>query len=282
MRLIWTTDNVEQLRKFLYFLRAQGIDCVDEEQTERSWESSNYGTKKVMLWVHDEDQVPIAQQLLSEFLKDPSAPLYSQTSFPTPKASPAQPEKTVPIPKENQQEEPLNPLAMHPRFRLTNFLIVLCSVLLLIGLWTTPKEEAAAPGIQNTLLATSPLQKALLFDYPESYELLDKIINIYGYQALVKPNNLPPPGKFLFETYLETQSWQGIYPSIVDWGRLHLRSAPKEGKEAVVERRKRIKDRKKYSYLKKFGKVKFGGLSPLFYCMGIFFTSSLIWSGCSF
>ena len=225
MRLIWTTDNIEQLRKFVYFLRSQGIECVDEERVERDWDNADYGIKNLTLWVYNEDQVATSQELLSQFLQNPNAPIYSQSSNPPIVPSNIKIEAShtpsTPTTEDDQNSSLYSPL-QQSRFRLTNFLILLCSILLLIGLWTTPKEEATAPNIKDTLLAVSPLEKALLFDYPRSYELLDKMISLYGYQSLLKPNNLPPPGKFLFETYLESQSWHGIYPQLISWGRLHL------------------------------------------------------------
>ena len=69
--------------------------------------------------------------------------------------------------------------------------------------------------IQEKLLTTSPVTRALLFDYPHSYELLDKITTLYGYDSLLKPQELPKAGKFLYEEYLKEPIWQGIYPYLL-------------------------------------------------------------------
>ncbi|HXF28858.1 MAG TPA: rhomboid family intramembrane serine protease, partial [Chlamydiales bacterium] len=69
--------------------------------------------------------------------------------------------------------------------------------------------------IRSQLITTSPVEKALLFDYPTRYELLDKIATLYGYESLLKPQLLPAPGKFLYSTAEKNGVWQGIYPYFI-------------------------------------------------------------------
>ena len=99
---------------------------------------------------------------------------------------------------------------------LTNLLIFICSALFLISMWTEKPIQSVPPQLRNQLLLASPTEKALLYDYPESYELIDKIGALYGYDTLLTPTKLPPAGKFLYNTYLHTTTWEGFYPMLVE------------------------------------------------------------------
>jgi GlpG protein len=115
--------------------------------------------------------------------------------------------------KENEKKaEPLEKI--RPHIQITNFLILLCSLILLLELYSAKSQEEIPPQVQQMILTNSSVQKQLFFDYPEHFELIDKIIALYGYKALVKPNELPAPGKFLYEESLKTPWWQGIYPQL--------------------------------------------------------------------
>lgn len=213
----------------------KGIEHSVEEEPIRNWGSDAFGTIKYRLWIQDEDRVTSAQELLNSFLEDPS-------SHPI---NPSLPQDTVfiehpPITAAQRflEKKIKKQLAAEKRdanappkigLRLTNFLIALCCSLLLFEMMTMPDIAKIPPPIYNKILAVSPIEKALLFDYPESYVLLDKIAGLYGYQALLKPDELPPPGHFLYEKYKQTAHWEGLYPTLVRWGQQFSNKEPLTG-----------------------------------------------------
>lgn len=94
---------------------------------------------------------------------------------------------------------------------ITCALVLFCSFIFLLELFPDRNIENMPPAVQQQLLATSWIQRAFLFDYPRSAELLDTLIDLYGYQALTKPQNLPPAGKALYDQCRTAITWPGIY-----------------------------------------------------------------------
>jgi GlpG protein len=50
-----------------------------------------------------------------------------------------------------------------------------------------------------------------MYDYPHSYEMVDKFVRIYGLEGLQNYENLPPEGLFLLKKILLTPVWEGFY-----------------------------------------------------------------------
>lgn len=229
MRLIWSTDQLDLLRKFSRLLEQQGIEYLQDQLSVKDWGSETYGNKLYQLWIQNEDQVDKARGLLTLFLLNPDdSQLSSQDALsntaivpphPTrvsttqflekklPKSTPLQKPKIVPRKKERVQ------------IRLTNFLIMFCSILFLMISWTEKNQKEVPAYVRKEILTTSPIEKAFLFDYPLSCELADQLITLYGYKAFIKPQDLSPPGKFLYETQSHTPSWDGIYPYLAETGK---------------------------------------------------------------
>jgi GlpG protein len=219
MRLIWTTENIDHVRQYCSLLTKHKIPFLCEEQTEKNWGSDQYGQKKLLIWIHDEDDVIKSQELLEEFLKDPNHP---DMALPN-----AYEEPVRPSPITNYVERKINhslrgpeselPTESSTPIRLTTFLVLICSFVFLFELYGQRNQDSISAPIQEKLLTTSPITRTLLFDYPRSYELLDKIAALYGYESLAKPQELPNPGKFLFDEYQKEPIWKGIYPYLVSW-----------------------------------------------------------------
>jgi GlpG protein len=239
MRLIWSTDHIDLLRKFSTFLAAKGIEHSIEEVVERNWGSENFGNKNFHLWIQDEDDVDAVKKYLEAFLQNPNdsqfAPNESKDlDVQLPRIAFSPTKRFVEQKLKNQLKPEKIELKTYqrPKFRLTNFLIAICCTILLLEMWTSKEDKEIPLVVQKEIITTAPVTKALLFDYPEKYELIDKIAALYGYQALAKPQDLPAPGKFLYEKYLKTESFEGLYPLFVNWG-LELRGV--KPKEEIVE-----------------------------------------------
>ena len=193
---------------------------MQEEAAIRDWASDSYGNKTFRLWIYDEDKLEEAEKLLQTFLANPEA---EELQGVQPKPQILSSELASPTQRFLEQKLKTKfkrSIEKTPRssFRLTNFLIAVCSAILLLTLWTQKDTGKIPPAVRNEIITTSPLQKTLLFDYPKTYELLDKIIALYGYESLLKPNELPPTGKLLYEEHLKTPAWPGVYPYFIALG----------------------------------------------------------------
>jgi len=226
MRLIWTTENADQFRTFCNYLHAKKIIFSTEEQHNRSWESEQYGTRKYLLWIQDEEEVEKAINDLIKFLENPQAEKFAETFPENPELPSHSPvaqyletrlQKNLQAPDEEVRKE----LGGH--VRLTALIMLVCSLLFLYELYTERHIGPVPAVVQHELLSVSPVRKALLFDYPQSYELLDKVVALYGYDALAKPQDLPDPGKFLYQQFLQESSFPGYYPYLVAWSKETIR-----------------------------------------------------------
>ena len=73
MRLVWTSDNADQFRAFCNYLQAKSITFTTEEQVVSDWSSEQYGTRKYLLWITEEDQAEVALHWLDKYLANPQA-----------------------------------------------------------------------------------------------------------------------------------------------------------------------------------------------------------------
>ena len=73
-------------------------------------------------------------------------------------------------------------------------------------------------------MVLSKAKKDLLYDYPKAYEIVDKLVKLYGIDKLEDPKALPQEGKDLMRKFTETPYWQGIYQVFLE--HYHNISAP--------------------------------------------------------
>jgi len=218
MRLVWTTDNADQFRAFCGFLHAKKVAFTTEEQVVRDWGSEQYGTRKYLLWITDEDQVDESVNLLVKFIDNPGSSDFQ-------KESPANVteflEEKLRRPITSSEEEVRKEFS--GRMTLTLFILVICSLIFLYELYN---QKRAPEGKLQEFVGISPVRKALLFDYPRSYELLDKIVTLYGPDALAKPQELPEAGKFLYSEFLKEPAFAGYFPYILSFTKEKLGEKP--------------------------------------------------------
>jgi GlpG protein len=212
MRLIWSTEQLDTLKGFSELLSAKGIDHIVDEISEKNWDHPSYGCKQCRLWIVDEDFVEEAKSLLQSYLESPT-PIFKANKVPaTISKNPAQ---RYIEQKLQSDQDGITSLSETPKIWLTNFIVAICSILLLLTIWSEKDIKNIPEQAQKVLITVSPIEKILLFDYPEKNELLDKIIALYGTEAILKPQELPPPGKFLYLAYTNAKSWQGMYSEAV-------------------------------------------------------------------
>lgn len=213
MRLIGAIDDDRKGILFSQFLEKKGIHHQIEILTDRDWGSHDYGTTKCNIWISDEDQVDEAMQWLDFFKQNPDDPIFIQAS--KVELPPLPPQVTSKAQSGQQKKQSLWDLqSMGP---ITRFLLIGCCLLFFIAQFITPVTDAPA-NFPATPLFSSPIEKEILFDYPHTYDLVDRLIKLYGFEAIQDPNDLPVEGKALIEKINHTPFWQGIYSIVLKDG----------------------------------------------------------------
>ncbi len=217
MRLLHTFDDKIKADRLSFFLKKEGIENHCEIVTNTDWGSADYGTFKCHIWVTEEDQFPIAQRWLTEFETHPQNPIFA---FPDPPPKPLKPllEVTENLSKKvnrlNRQSI-LKPIAKQSVF--TVCVLFTCVVLFMIGQFTAPTLDISFAKIPMIPLISPPINKILMYDYPNSYEEVDKFIRIYGLEGLQNYENLPPEGLFLLKKIVNAPVWSGFYSMASDY-----------------------------------------------------------------
>lgn len=211
MRLITTLTDQHQAYLLSHYLTRQGIENQLEVVTTTDWGSPDYGVASSRIWIVDEDQVDRALKILEEFQENPTDPRFHTQAHP----GIFQPNTSDPPP-----ETPLGPREKQPLGPITFYILVICSFLLMLASFQEPAIKKLPPNIPVQPLLTSPINKTLLYDYPYAYELIDKVIVTYGYEALETPEQLPDEAKKLLQQSQNTPYWKGFYDMLVK----HLKS----------------------------------------------------------
>lgn len=183
MRLLTTLKSESDAKKVADILARAGIENQVDGKIDTDWGSDNYGSLEYTIWVVDEDQTEKAATLLAAYQVNPSDSSYPPLPPSPPSKMAVKPKSTIKAP-------------------ITFYLIVICS--LLFG-W----ESIIYPN--PSLIYTSPIKKDLLYDFPEAYELLGKLVDQYGIDALKNPGSLPTKGLALVQKVNRHPYWEGYY-----------------------------------------------------------------------
>ena len=230
MRLSFISTNVKQAQALANYLDHENISNQLEIMNNTDWGDVDYGTCTCHLWIIDEDQVSAAEAIIEDFKNHPDntkfylpekklkailEPLI--TKFPMDSTSRSGSSTKTEFNPSTQQ---IDRLPGH----LTWMIILVCSLLLFLGSLSEPSLNSIPKDIPFTPLILSPTYKKLMYDYPQAYEVIDKIVKHFGAEKLLKPNELPPEGQVLLQEFHKTPYWQGIYDQLI----LHFRepSAP--------------------------------------------------------
>lgn len=219
MRLIYTTHDQRHAIALSDFLKNEKIENQFEIVTNDDWGSPDYGSITCRVWVIDEDQVEDAIRIVNEFTLDPNNPRFY--NFESKLGTILDPIKTVledapigtpklrpksPIP--SKQESITSPI--------TYFIVLICALLLFLGVSTEPHITKIPEGASPVPYVMPPVYKKMLVDYPQAFEVIDKLIKIYGIEKAQDPALLPPEGKMLLKQYFSTPYWQGFYKQVVE------------------------------------------------------------------
>jgi GlpG protein len=214
MRLIGTLDDERKGIAFSLFLNQKKITHQLEIKTNRDWGSSEYGTSECLIWITNEEQVNDALDWYHLFLEHPDDPQFKLASTALPMHQPSPPHSKMSESEAPMTSSPWNAQSMGP---VTRFILIGCCLLFFASQLLTPVANVPA-NLPATPLFSSPIEKVILYDYPYTYELVDRLVKLYGYEALQEPNQLPPEGMRLIQQINHTPFWQGIYSSFFKGG----------------------------------------------------------------
>lgn len=195
MRIVGSFQDPRQALAFSQFLGKHEIAHQVELIQNSDWGSTEYGTRRCEIWVHEEEQWPEALKWYQAFVANPSDPLFE--------FDPHHVSGPVPPPKSHVDWNKL------PIGWITRGILLLCCALFFSNMLFPPPAETT--GQMPFILSTSPIEKELLYDYPKAYEILNRLVDTYGLKSLSDPNTLPPAGQALVKEFSQTPYWQGFY-----------------------------------------------------------------------
>jgi len=201
-------------------LSASGIVNECQVLSVNDWGSDTYGNHYCRIWVIDEDQTELAENLHEQYLADPNAPKFKQNINIMPPGIAAEQTEQAASPDFTR---PPNALQTKPLGLITLYLLILCTV---VFTWESSYYMLPAslpPQLRPIAYLTgSAVSRALLFDYPKAYEIVDRIeaILVKEQSAEVDPTVSPPPEVTpLVEQFNSTPMWTGLYDKLVLWAK---------------------------------------------------------------
>lgn len=189
MRLIGTIKTEKQAYGFHAFLLKQNIQNLYESFKDPETKETLYH-----IWIVEEDDFDKATAFLREFEASPNEMRFLQV-------------------KEEKPKAPLiNPAAPHlPRrpFILTNFLILICSLLFFLDI--TQREDIFKK--QGEFVAErvlTPLEKELFFDCPQYYLDVEKFFQDHPIATDQEFKKLSPDVEAAYKAVEQEPHWEGV------------------------------------------------------------------------
>lgn len=194
MRLLVELENPDQANAFSSYLKKLGVVHELEVVKNKDWGDSGYGLQRYKIWIEDEDQFSDAVEAWNHFQSSPDDPKFK--TAPPSKLNPFRPNKL----KRKAKEIP-SPL--------TNFIVSFCVFVFLASqfLFVTPEQEKT----QLNDYIPSPVEKAMLFDFPKQAERITQIIDEYG------TTDWPPEAYKEKEKALQIPIWEGLYDPLANY-----------------------------------------------------------------
>ncbi|MEI8365536.1 MAG: rhomboid family intramembrane serine protease, partial [Parachlamydiaceae bacterium] len=225
MRLIYTTSDVPKGHKLSIFLTGKKIQNQLETTVDTDWGNHTYGNSTAKIWVYDEDQFEEAMPFVNAFESNPDDPQFEH------EAVKVLPRPHVMISKPDEGSTKINPgfaafsrakkglqvdpMAWEPFDKITVGFIVLCCLIFFMEMLTMPSVTMIPNYLPSTPLTSSPVEKKLFYDYPRAFEIVDKLVNLYGINALGTPQDLPTEGKYILAEFHKIPYWEGGYDLLV-------------------------------------------------------------------
>ncbi len=208
MRLIGQFPNEKKAYAFYAFLREGGIAS--------SLEPSSKEEGPAMVWVIDEDDFEKARDRLEKFnalSAEEQEKLTEKKEIP-----PTTPQElfSQDLPSKDRNQRLLS--LQSTRYTLTYLLIALCALLFF---WNLPQENelVRTEGRVALQIDLTPLQRALVFDFPSCLDTTQALLRIHPLQSLQEIEGLPQNLQQQFTIAQSCPYWRGAYDIFVD--RMH-------------------------------------------------------------
>ncbi len=217
MRFIGILDDERRGHQFSLFLHYKGIPHKMEVLSNSDWESPNYGLSQCFIWIQEEDQVEEAQKWYQLFLKHPNDPIFTpvkieQPSILPPPLSSFERPSTAQIPPQDTAKESVSTAWNQQRTGIiTRLILVICCTFFLLNFYLTPNQTTSMHPPPHVIIFFSPVEKVFLYDYPYTYQLVDRFIKLYGHEDLEDVTAMPTEGRYLLQKIYSTPHWEGIY-----------------------------------------------------------------------
>jgi GlpG protein len=213
MRLIGTIRHPAEAQRFSTFLKQKGIVHQIEVESNTDWADPEYGDKLCRVWIQEEDQTASAMDWFERFQENPYNPIF-------PPAERLTLGRITPLTESTAQKKSSSisriAWSQQPMGWATRGILFICVALFILSqilMTPAPKE---APAIAYSAILRSPVDQSLMYDYPHAFEILDKIIRLYGVNKLSNPNELPSEGKYLLKQFYQVGYWKGVYDLVLN------------------------------------------------------------------
>ncbi len=223
MRLICKIDEWNDASNFSILLIREGVPNKIEPGHD---EKGPYS-----IWIYEEEDLDKSRDWFDTFMKDPKNPEYSKP-IRKPRISTKTPH-TKKRPRLKIKALPRISRFKHLYGPVTIGLLIICIGLFLMGLFTNPvyEEDMEKAPVFGTF---STVEKFLLYDFPETFEFLEKLVMIYGPEKAKNPEELPREGQYLFKRFSATPYWFGFYDLIL--AKIHKTKPLKQYQDTLFEK----------------------------------------------
>lgn len=200
MRLIGSLPTA-QAKKFSQFL--------DREKVENDCENTvgREGKEVGLIWITSEDDVEKSTKWFTQFQNNPNDPFFETVS--------PYIEKPI-IPRVLPPPGPGSLLKKRARAPFITLLIILCTLIFLVTEWTAPPAPESIEKIDVPMAFAPPIMKDLLYDYPYTYELADKIYQSFTIEQVQNPSKGPKELQELLTKLRSTPYWRGLYDEFLE------------------------------------------------------------------
>jgi GlpG protein len=210
MRLIGTFNTEKEAYTLYSFLLKEGVQNVYEP-----FEDPDQHKKRYRIWVFDEDDLDRASDWLKQFQDNPNAPLFQNVQIPLVAITPP---PDVAAKQDEELRLPDPPLRMRrKRFQLP-LLQAIIAICVFLFFWNDLQESEVVEekGALALQIGFTPLQQALIYDYPNAFQAIDELIATYPIKTFKEVKDLPPDAQALFAKAEQAPSWKGLYSFFQD------------------------------------------------------------------
>ncbi len=194
MRLIGEFKDERQSFGFQAFLKKEGIQSLYDSTKDAS------GQTMFRLWIVEEDDFDQAWAFYQEWQKNPHDVRFE------PKQEKVEPTVSKPAPPKwkvrmvRQQGS---------SFSLNNLMILICGLLFVLN-GIQEKSIITQKGEAGYQLSFTPIEKKLLFDYPQYFVNLEKFLAEYPVKTMAEIKELPAAAQAAFQKAKDAPTWKGL------------------------------------------------------------------------